>query len=299
MLYTLIAIRSRAWIRTVSIGALEVAPTPRRALLLLLCLLAAVTLTPQYVVQAAPPSQSPDEGKTIYDQQCAGCHAGGVVGPDLAGVTDRRDSDWLTRWILEPDKMLAENDPIATELLAQFNNVAMPNLGLTSGEVASVVAYLETQAGAPAQAVIPAPVAATTDGDPGIGKRLFTGTKSLKNGGPSCIACHAITGIGAFGGGALGPDLTGSYEKLGGALISWPQSTPPMAAIFAEKPLTADEQDHLLAFIQSASVPERDTQAVWQLAGLSVAGVVVVIVLIQLVWRRRLGNVRSPMVSGE
>ncbi|MFZ1396396.1 MAG: copper-containing nitrite reductase [Candidatus Promineifilaceae bacterium] len=85
-------------------------------------------------------------GQTVFETNCVACHSvgGGVrLGPDLAGVTARRDADWLSRWIAEPDAMLAEGDPIATELLAEFNNIAMPNLQLSPDEVASVLAYLE------------------------------------------------------------------------------------------------------------------------------------------------------------
>ena len=85
-------------------------------------------------------------GKAIFEMNCVACHSvgGGVrLGPDLEGVVARRDADWLARWIAEPDAMLAEGDPIATELLAEFNNVTMPNLQLSADEVASVLAYLE------------------------------------------------------------------------------------------------------------------------------------------------------------
>ena len=71
------------------------------------------------------------QGEAIFAANCAACHSvgGGVrVGPDLAGVVARRDADWLSRWIAEPDAMLAEGDPIATELLAEFNSITMPNL---------------------------------------------------------------------------------------------------------------------------------------------------------------------------
>ena len=90
------------------------------------------------------------QGEAIFAANCAACHSvgGGVrVGPDLAGVVARRDADWLSRWIAEPDAMLAEGDPIATELLAEFNSITMPNLQLSPDEVASVIAYLENPEG--------------------------------------------------------------------------------------------------------------------------------------------------------
>ncbi len=68
-------------------------------------------------VLAVPPRQSADEGEQIFEGNCIACHTvgqGDLVGPDLKGVTTRRDRDWLTRWISAPDVMLDEGDPIAT-----------------------------------------------------------------------------------------------------------------------------------------------------------------------------------------
>lgn len=90
-------------------------------------------------------------GMALFDAQCTSCHTigGGVkVGPDLLGVTERRDAEWLARWIAEPDQMLAEGDPIATQLLADHNNVPMPNLQLSPEDVDAVIAYLADPAAA-------------------------------------------------------------------------------------------------------------------------------------------------------
>lgn len=102
------------------------------------------------LAQAAPPAQSPEEGEAIFQQRCASCHSiggGPLAGPDLQGVTAQRDRDWLIRWISAPDKMLAEGDPIATQLLQEFNNLPMPNMGLSETEVTAVLAYLESETG--------------------------------------------------------------------------------------------------------------------------------------------------------
>lgn len=91
--------------------------------------------------------QSAQEGEKLFQEKCAACHTigqGTLVGPDLQGVTTQRERDWLARWIKEPDKMLAEGDPIATQLLQEFNNVPMPNLGLTEQQVEALIAYLQT-----------------------------------------------------------------------------------------------------------------------------------------------------------
>ncbi len=87
----------------------------------------------------------------FFQSHCGACHTvgqGDRVGPDLAGVTTRRDRRWLARYLAEPDRMLTEGDPIATALFAKYRNVPMPNLGLTRGQIAALLAYLEAQSGA-------------------------------------------------------------------------------------------------------------------------------------------------------
>ena len=72
-----------------------------------------------------------------------------------------------------------------------------------------------------------------------------------------------------------------------------------MEPIYSSKPLTAEEKADLLAFFESADVTQRPTEVIGQLVGLSVAGVVVLMGLAALVWRRRLTKVRQPMVTGQ
>jgi protein SCO1/2 len=89
-----------------------------------------------------------DRGEYTFKQHCAACHtvgAGEHIGPDLLGVTKSRDSAWLARFILEPDKMLADGDPIAKELFEKYKQVSMPNLALTRADVAAIVEYLAGQ----------------------------------------------------------------------------------------------------------------------------------------------------------
>ena len=67
------------------------------------------------------------------------------MGPNLLGVTQRRERDWLTRWIVEPDVMLAEEDPIATALFAQYKNVPMPNFRLNEHEAELLLGHIEEE----------------------------------------------------------------------------------------------------------------------------------------------------------
>jgi protein SCO1 len=90
-------------------------------------------------------------GEALYRRLCAGCHTvgkGDKVGPDLAGVAERRDRDWLLRFISNPEKLRVQKDPIALGLVASFPTVRMPPMGVTpndAGDLLAHIAHLETQ----------------------------------------------------------------------------------------------------------------------------------------------------------
>jgi protein SCO1/2 len=95
-----------------------------------------------------------DQGEYFFQSQCSVCHTigqGDKMGPDLLGVTARRDRAWLTRYIMAPDKMLAEGDPVATALFDKYQYARMPNLRLSPAEVAAVLSYVDARSGAPRQ----------------------------------------------------------------------------------------------------------------------------------------------------
>ncbi|HCC84588.1 MAG TPA: hypothetical protein DEP87_02810, partial [Candidatus Pacebacteria bacterium] len=53
-------------------------------------------------------------GKEIFTQKCSACHSigkGRLVGPDLAGVNDRRSEGWLLKFIKSPQAVINSGDP--------------------------------------------------------------------------------------------------------------------------------------------------------------------------------------------
>lgn len=275
---------------------------PRVRALFLAGLLAVV---PLYEVETAPLARQADQGQALFQEKCVACHtigAGDRVGPDLKGVSSRRDRTWLTRWLSVPDQMLAQGDPIAKELLEKYGNVPMPNQGLTKEQVEVLVAYLETEGEKGLATAAAATSVALPPGNAAAGKDLFTGVRRFRNGGPPCMACHSIAGIGALGGGALGPDLTTAISRFGGAGLASVLAAipfPTMNPIYGRRPLTPQEQADLRAFVQQALVAERSPQAARQLTGLAIVGAAVLLVLAQLFWRRRLTGVRRALVSSQ
>lgn len=102
---------------------------------------------PQPSYAEAKPIQI-SEGQRLFQGQCSACHTigqGDRIGPDLLGVTDRRERAWLSRYIANPDQMLAAGDPIATALHNKYKRVGMPNLSLSGSQVAELVSFLNTR----------------------------------------------------------------------------------------------------------------------------------------------------------
>ncbi len=92
---------------------------------------------------ATPTDPMAIKGKQDFESKCLACHSigqGKKLGPDLAGLTKRRNDAWITSWLLNPEKMLA-NDPDAKAMLKEYNNIPMPNQNLTNAEIQQYLKY--------------------------------------------------------------------------------------------------------------------------------------------------------------
>jgi protein SCO1/2 len=104
---------------------------------------------------AEVPMVTVDVGEYTFRNHCAACHTiggGDAIGPDLKGVIASRDRAWLTHFIARPDRVLADNDPIARMLLDKYKQVRMPNLSLTDQDAAVLIDYIGRVDGAPSAA---------------------------------------------------------------------------------------------------------------------------------------------------
>jgi len=93
---------------------------------------------------ASPTDPEALRGKAMFDTRCLACHSigkGTVIGPDLRGVTGRRNDAWITRWLHSPEDMLAKDDT-AKALLARFK-VPMPNQNLTDDDIRRLIRYFK------------------------------------------------------------------------------------------------------------------------------------------------------------
>src|SRR5262245_48820540 len=98
--------------------------TPRNAVrrsgrCVVLCFLAAFVVTAR-VGSASAPEVPPD---LLFARQCSSCHTigkGDLVGPDLKGVTTRRDREWLLRFIRSSREVIESGDTTASTLFERY-----------------------------------------------------------------------------------------------------------------------------------------------------------------------------------
>ncbi len=245
-----------------------------------------------------------ERGEGIFQKKCSACHTvggGRSAGPDLAGVTAKRDRAWLIRMISAPGALLDSGDPESKKLLEEFRGLRMPDLKISAEEADAILAYLSAASALPSAAAQAPPSAvgerSPAGGDPEVGRSLFSGTVRFRNGGAACVACHATSGL-SGGGGTLGPDLTQTYADYGEegitpVLAQFP--FPTMKPIYDARPLTAGEQAHLKAFLRVSSQREpAGEKGGFLLLGLG--GFLLVAGLAHVVWRKRLTEIRRPLL---
>ncbi|MCC7495927.1 MAG: cytochrome c [Bryobacterales bacterium] len=251
-------------------------------------------------------AQDPAE---FFRANCTSCHTiggGRLTGPDLKNVTQKKDRAWLVQFLQSPQGMMDKGDPYALQLKAEARDVVMPTInGMTPALAESLLTMIEAESKLPKSQFAGLQISDRpfTPQDVEQGKEIFMGHRRLANGGPPCVTCHTFRGIGGFGGGRLGPDLSKVYERLGGrkAMGAWlfAPATPTMNFIFKSSALKSEEILPLLALFNStAKAGGEDDHA--DTAGFFATGFVVAVVLLLLagaIWRSRFRGVRGPIVD--
>lgn len=89
--------------------------------------------------------QMAEKGKAVYEKMCLACHkpTEKFIGPAPKGILERRSPEWVMNMILNPVEMV-QKDPIAMELLKEYNNAPMANQNLTEEDARAVLEYFRT-----------------------------------------------------------------------------------------------------------------------------------------------------------
>lgn len=144
----------------------------------------------------APALRDVSPGEHLFRTRCASCHTldgnerPGAIGPDLLGVTRKRELNWLLNWLRAPDEMLAAKDPIALSLYRRYREVAMPNMRLNQGEAMDLVAFMDTETQRRAGAVVNVSHAWVREAH--AGATTHAGYLVLDNSGPAPVTLIGV-----------------------------------------------------------------------------------------------------------
>ena len=134
--------------------------TNHKACKLLAMLFLAMLLPVQMFGQGA--EGDPMKGKDLFKANCAACHkldGKKLVGPPLDGVTQRRSTEWLHKWIKNSKSLIDAGDKDAVAVFEEYNKVPMLAYEsiLSDEDIDNVLAYVTDPA--KAEAATPAPEA--------------------------------------------------------------------------------------------------------------------------------------------
>jgi len=89
-------------------------------------------------------------GDALFKANCTQCHAVNekVVGPALAGITERRTASWVVSWVHNPAKVIASGDEYAAKLFSDYGKQQMPSFPqLSEKDIKAILAWTELQEG--------------------------------------------------------------------------------------------------------------------------------------------------------
>lgn len=247
----------------------------------------------------------------FFKSNCVSCHTiggGRLTGPDLRNVEQRKDRAWLAQFMVDPKAKIDGGDQYALELQKESRGAIMPTIaGVTKARAEQLLDLIAAESKLPKSQFIGLQLSDRpfTPRDIETGRMIFTGSIALTNGGPACISCHGVYGIGGFGGGALAPDLTTVFERYEGrkALSTWlsAPATPTMNSVFKRKPLDPEEVLALTAYFQYTLQrnPEDAATARLNFILIGLGGALLVLGLFDVVWHKRFRAVRRPLVEAK
>ncbi len=246
-----------------------------------------------------------------FKTNCVSCHTiggGRLVGPDLKDVVQRKDRAWLSRLIIDPAAVLASGDAYALKLQSEARGVVMPAVpGMSLERAQALLDLIETESALEKSQFAGVQVSDRpfTRDDVQTGREIFLGIRPLTAGGPACVSCHSVKGIGVLAGGGLGPELSAVYERLRGrkGLATWlsAPATTTMQSVYENHPFDAevDILPLLAYFADLAQDPPQSSQAstlIFILLGL--AGTAAALMIFDVLWKGRFRGVRRALVAG-
>jgi mono/diheme cytochrome c family protein len=252
-----------------------------------------------------------DEGEELFKKTCAPCHTvgqGRLVGPDLKDISQKRDQDWIIAFVQSSQTVINSGDADAVATYNEYNKLLMPDQTLSNGQVQFIISYINNagSGNSPAenQEAKPDMLANTTSDDVANGLLLFTGRKSLTNGGASCISCHTVKDDRVFSNGTLAKELSETYGIMGSAGVAAILKSPPFPAMgvtYKDNTLTEDEVLSLTAYLKSVSDNHIYQHPVTFGFNFVIGGIVVFIIILMCIiiiyFNRKMGSVNDEIIN--
>ena len=253
-------------------------------------------------------------GEAEFNTTCVASHTigeGRRVGPDLAGIGDKRSDDWLFSFIKSSQSMIDSGDADAVAIAKEYSGLLMPDTMMSDDQIQNIVQYLKGGDGAgqaPEETATASAETEAAESEPPseeailAGQRLFQGETRFEKGGAACNACHDVRNDAVIGGGVLAAELTTVFSRMGreGVKAILGQSPfPVMQAAYKDQALTEDEVQSLVAFLEYADSEEynqlpRDYGIGLFLSG--TAGAAILFVVFGITWRgRKVGSVNQAI----
>lgn len=86
-----------------------------------------------------------EKGKEAFKNKCSACHRVNkrFIGPNPTGILKRRSPEWVMNMIMNPEEM-TQKDPIAKQLLVEFNGSPMANQNMSKEDTRAILEYFRT-----------------------------------------------------------------------------------------------------------------------------------------------------------
>lgn len=167
-----------------------------------------------------------EEGKNLFDANCASCHGPGAAGTDIAPSLSGVGAASVHFQMATGRMPMADNSPQAEVKPAQFE----------TDQINAVAAYVATLG--PGPAIPSADAVDPAKGDPAAGMELFR---------TNCAMCHNAVGAGgALSEGKVAPTLMNSTPtEIYEAMLTGPQSMP----VFNEANITPEGKRDIIAYL--------------------------------------------------
>lgn len=85
------------------------------------------------------------KGQSIFDSKCIICHTidSKLIGPALAGITQRRSPEWIMNMMINPQEMTAK-DPVAKSLLEEYKT-PMVNQNVSEEDARALLEFFRSK----------------------------------------------------------------------------------------------------------------------------------------------------------